>query len=224
MFRLSKADFRLMRTDSRIIEADGDRPKVLRLADGDYLKLFHRRRLISSAIFYPYSRRFCRNVKRVRALGIPSVTIQTLFRIPHLKCTAVRYAPLAGSTLRELGAGMGDPLAERYGRFLADLHHRGIYFPAVHPGNTVLTEDDRFGLIDVGYLRVFPRPLTERRRRRNLRQIVRSQLDAGILARYGHAIIRGYAAVAGHCPEMALAPVVLPMTATVEKPAGIRAA
>ena len=154
MFRLSKADFRALRSDSKIVEADGPNIKVLRFPDGDYLKLFRRKRLISSAAIFPYSRRFCRNVKRLHALGVPTVEIQTLFRIPHLKCTAVRYSPLIGTTLREFGGPVSEELAERYGQFLAELHASGVYFRAVHPGNAVVLADGEFGLIDVGQLRI----------------------------------------------------------------------
>lgn len=200
MFRLSQRDFRTLLADADVVEADGPQLKVLRFSDGDFLKLFRRKRWLSSATFYPYSRRFCRNTKLLAACGVPTVAIQTLFSIPSLNCTAVRYSPLPGITLRDMESEVNEQLAADYGRFLAKLHAAGVYFRAVHPGNTVIMPDGQFGLIDVGQIRFFGRPLSSRQRAKNLQHIARSELDADFLARFENAILEGYESAAKERP------------------------
>jgi len=56
MTPLSHDQYRSLRADAQVIEADGHGEKVLRLADGTFVKLFRRKRLISSALFYPYAK------------------------------------------------------------------------------------------------------------------------------------------------------------------------
>ncbi|MBK6960829.1 MAG: hypothetical protein IPN63_15220 [Gammaproteobacteria bacterium] len=85
-----------------VLEADGHGDKLIALRDGRYLKLFRRKRLFSSALMRPYSRRFDRNARALRDLGILTVAPERLLRIPHLRRTAVLYRPLAWQTLREL--------------------------------------------------------------------------------------------------------------------------
>lgn len=205
MLRLTKSDFRRLYSDARVVEADGFQLKVLRFSNGDYFKLFHNRRFFSSATFYPYSRRFARNARSLAEREVPTVSVQTLFRIPHLDCTAVRYTPLPGSTLRELAAYVDAGVAEGYGRFLAGLHQRGVYFRAVHPGNVVVMPGGDFGLIDIAQLSCHRFPLTKRQRRKNLQHVARSRLDQDFLRTFGEAILSGYESVAGHRPVRELA-------------------
>lgn len=200
MFRLTQSDFRTLLADADVVEADGPQLKVLRFSNGDFLKLFRRKRWLSSATFYPYSRRFCRNTKLLAACGVPTVAIQTLFSIPSLNCTAVRYSPLPGITLRDMGEAVTETLAADYGRFLAKLHADGVYFRAVHPGNTVILPDGQIGLIDIGQVRFFGRPLTSRQRAKNLQHISRSELDADFLMRFENVILDGYESAAEERP------------------------
>jgi hypothetical protein len=59
--RLVHDDYLAMRAGATVLEADGFGDKVLRLADGTMLKLFRRKRLFSSAAWYPYAQRFADN-------------------------------------------------------------------------------------------------------------------------------------------------------------------
>ena len=68
---LSPERYRHLREGAQVIEADSHGEKVLRLADGNYNKLFRRNRLISSALFWPYAQRFANNARRREQLGIP---------------------------------------------------------------------------------------------------------------------------------------------------------
>ncbi|MDX5992491.1 lipopolysaccharide kinase InaA family protein [Ectopseudomonas alcaliphila] len=168
---LSQAAFEQLVVDARSIEEDSYGPKVYLLSNGDYLKLFRRKRLISSALLTPYSLRFWRNAQRLQRLGIPTVTPQELFRLPKAGWTAVRYQALAGITLKtiyEQQRELTPALLQELVKLFRDLHGKGIYFRSMHLGNIVLTEDGQLGLIDIADLKFQSGPLPRAKVQRNL--------------------------------------------------------
>ena len=174
---LGHADFLVMRKGAKVLEADAHGEKVLRLADGSMLKLFRRKRLISSAAWYPYARRFVDNATALRRLGIPVPEIIAGLRIPSIERDAVHYQPLAGVTLRFLiGRGLDAAeekrLKEQLTTFVIHLHGLGIYFRSLHLGNVILTPDGELGLIDFSDLRIYSRALPVFMRRRNIRRML----------------------------------------------------
>ena len=176
---LAHDEYLALRTDARVLTRDHFGDKVLALADGTILKLFRRKRLISSAAWYPYAQRFADNALALAARRIPCPEVTDVYRLPSVRREAVRYRPLAGETLREfvrdcVGA---TELRARLGRFVAGLHDSGVYFRSMHLGNILLVADGEFGLIDIADLRVGRRPLSAFRRRRNLRHLVRYAED-----------------------------------------------
>lgn len=176
MQTLSHDAYLALREGAEVIEYDAHGDKVLRLANGSYLKLFRRKRLISSAAWYPYAQRFADNAVALKAKGIPCPDIISVYRIPDIKRDAVHYLPLAGNTLRGLVAqGMDAATEERlkadFTRFIVRLHNCGVYFRSLHLGNVVLTPDQLFGLIDIADLRVYRQPLSVRLRSRNLKRL-----------------------------------------------------
>lgn len=176
MKTLSKQEYLALSEGAQVLEVDHCGEKVLKLTDGSILKLFRRKRLISSAAFYPYARRFANNARRLTALGIPAPSIIAEIVVPEMARDMVHYHPLAGQTLRELARG--DLGAERKGflkdaltGFIIDLHNHGIYFRSLHLGNVVVTPDDRLGLIDFADLRIYPWSLGKYLRARNMQRM-----------------------------------------------------
>lgn len=101
--RLLTADeFERLKAGAEVLERDANGIKVLRLQNGDILKLFRVKHLVSSARVYSHARSFCRNAERLRLLGVPTVTIRQLFHFPDRIHSAVLYQPLPGTTLRQL--------------------------------------------------------------------------------------------------------------------------
>jgi hypothetical protein len=92
-------DFLALRAGAETIEADSCGEKVLRLADGGFLKLFRRKRLLTSAAWYPYALRFADNAETLSLLGILVPRVIAAYRIPSMERDAVLYRPLAGTTL-----------------------------------------------------------------------------------------------------------------------------
>lgn len=179
MQTLEHDDYLALRADARVLERDRHGDKVLMLADGSYLKLFRRKRLISSAAWYPYAKRFADNALALAEREIPCPEVMGLYRIPGVSRDAVRYRPLEGLTLRQLVRSGADStgLRERLGRFVAALHEAGIYFRSLHLGNIVLTPAGTLGLIDIADLRAGGRPIPPQRRRRNLQHLLRDAQD-----------------------------------------------
>lgn len=178
--------------ENAVIEQDAFGPKVLRCANGDYIKIFRIKHRISIARLRNPALRFCRNAEQLRVLGVDTLTPQALYRIPHIERWAVRYAPLQGETLRDLIRQFALPentIAD-LGRYIAQLHDKGIYFRSLHPGNVVLQPDGKLGLIDVldCRFRWCNRPLTAAQRERNFRHFFRyedgKRIESGVRAAY----------------------------------------
>ena len=176
---LEHDDYLALRAGAQVLEFDRHGDKVLQLADGSYLKLFRRKRLISSAAWYPYAKRFADNALALAERDVPCPEVTGLYRIPSVGRDAVHYRPLAGQTLRQLIRSGADSagLRARLGRFVATLHEAGIYFRSLHLGNIVLTPAGTLGLIDIADLRAGRRPIPPQRRRRNLQHLLRDAQD-----------------------------------------------
>ncbi|KAA0976942.1 bifunctional O-antigen ligase/aminoglycoside phosphotransferase family protein [Pseudomonas sp. ANT_H12B] len=187
--------------NAQVIEEDGLGPKVLRLTDGSFLKLFRRRRWYTSGSFNPYSERFAVNSVQLRNMGIPTPQILHVYRLED-GSSAVHYSPLPGNTLRQVLQGLTasavrQALVERFGKFMAQLHEQGVYFRSLHLGNVLVLEDGEFGLIDVADMRIYPSSLGLSLRQRNLRHMQRYTVDRRWLFEdHFEALLTGYAATA----------------------------
>jgi len=172
-----------LRAGATVLEFDLHGEKVLQCADQTFLKLFRRKRWLSSAAWNPYARRFADNSRRLAGLGIPCPQVIAVFRVPDLARDVVHYHPLPGKTIRQLiGTGLGDvdaiELRRQLGRFIASLHRRGIYFRSLHLGNIVLTPAGTLGLIDVADMSIHQRRLGGFATRRNMQHLLRYAADA----------------------------------------------
>jgi serine/threonine protein kinase len=174
--KITHETWQRVRDGAEVVEADSAGDKVLLLPDGTYVKLFRRKRLISSAAWSPYAQRFADNARALAAHGIPCPRVIDVFRIPSIERDAVHYHPLPGDTLRSL---VRYPLEEEshaylhdaFNRFVRRLHDHGIYFRSLHLGNVVMTPHGELGLIDISDIRVHRKPLSRFWRERNLRRM-----------------------------------------------------
>jgi len=109
---------------------------------------------------------------------------------------------LPGQTLRQVMQSMGSPavrqaLVERFGKFLALLHDKGVYFRSLHLGNVLLMDDGEFALIDIADLHLYPSPLRIALRQRNLRHMQRYPEDRRwLFDEQLQALLDGYASLA----------------------------
>ena len=173
---------------------------VYKRQDGSYLKLFRRKRLISSAAWYPYAQRFADNALLLKERAIPCPAVTATYRIPAIKRDAVLYAPLEGRSLRQIIRNGEDRSGLRtlLGHFVARLHAAGIYFRSLHLGNIVLSSAGTPGLIDIADLRAGNRPLSRYWRRRNMQQLHKDPADHAWLCAGGSTEVDdAYRAAAG---------------------------
>lgn len=168
-----------MRDGAQVLEADQFGEKVLRLRNGNFLKLFRRKRLLTSAAWLPYAQRFANNANTLQKLGIPCPQVLAVYRIKSIDRDAVYYAPLEGRTLRQLveNTEQAPLLRALLGQFVAQLHERGVYFRSLHLGNIVLTPDNRLGLIDIADLKYLRQSLSAGKRLRNFQHMLRNSQD-----------------------------------------------
>ena len=190
MQKLDHTDYLALRENCKVIEQDGFGDKVMILQDGTFLKLFRRKRLITSAAIWPYAQRFADNAKKLEELGIPCPKIIQVYRIPSVERDAVHYHPLPGMTLRDIRLGKAeypDDLLERFLKFVEHLQDLGVYFRSIHLGNVVLTPDNELGLIDISDMKIFLRPLSQWQRKRNFEHMVRDKQDREWLSASNHS-------------------------------------
>ena len=174
--RLAQADLEQQIVGAQILEADSFGAKVYLLENGNILKLFRRKRVFSSALLRPYSRRFIDNAARLEQLGIPTLRVLAHYRLDKPGMTAVLYDPLPGQTLSQLSRQEGFSWQQTLPdmiRLVRTLHRSGVYFRSLHLGNIVVTPDQQWGLIDVADMRFFRRPLSARMIKRNLQHFAR---------------------------------------------------
>lgn len=173
---------------SQVIERDHYGEKVLITPDGNYIKIFRTKKLLSTAILRPYALRFQSNAEKLARLGIPSVQVHSVSYCPGNRRHLVEYRPLAGETLRAVLREGGDAevLLKGFARFLAALHDTGVYFRSIHFGNVIIQPDsDTPGLIDIADMRIRSRPLGAVVRARNFRHFLRYPEDVRCLDFFG---------------------------------------
>lgn len=175
MKTLDKEQYQALREDAEILAADDHGDKVLKLKNGQIMKLFRRKRLFSSALIYPYGKRFADNVKRLKKLAVPTVSKLDLFRIPSISRIAVVYQPLPGDSLDDLiqQNNFNENHIQQFAAFLAQLHTQGVYFRSIHLGNVINTPEDKLGLIDVSDMKIYRRALPASLCARNMRHFCR---------------------------------------------------
>jgi len=162
-----------------VLEKNEHGLKVVQLTNGDIIKLFRIKHLISGARIYSYARRFCRNAVRLKARGIATVNIKKLYHFDNGINSAVLYKPLPGETLRQIAGTevVTESLVKSLALFLVKLHQEGVHFHSLHTGNVVLTPEGEFGLIDISDLSIYPWPLFGNTRVRSFKRICRYPED-----------------------------------------------
>lgn len=196
MHPMEHSAYLALRENATVLEADGSGDKVLLLEDGTILKLFRRKRLISSALLFPYAQRFADNIDALKKRGIPCPDVIATYRIASISRDAVRYTPLPGLTIRQVLKEHGEsaPLRVELGTFIAHLHDRGVYFRSLHMGNVILTPESKLGLIDISDMKCQRRPLSDSKRLRNFQHLLRYKEDRAWLVESdgGAAFISAY--------------------------------
>ena len=202
MQTLSQPELTALSANASVLEVDGLGPKVLKLADGSFLKLFRKRSVFSRETLKPYAKRFAENAARLQNLGFSSPKIIQVYRlVDPVNKTAVHYWPLPGETLRHILSNScserRQELVELFGELLAKLHGSGIYFRSVHLGNVLVQPDGQLGLIDLADMRISQFALSLHKRQRNLKHMRRYVDDQKwLFEEHRDALKAGYSRIA----------------------------
>ncbi|MGH8529950.1 MAG: hypothetical protein ACRETN_08945 [Nevskiales bacterium] len=164
---ISRAEFERLIAGAEILERQGGGLSALRTPDGRIIKLWQRRRGLSSDRIWPYSRRFADNCRRLLRRGIAAPRIEQAYRLDETGEHVLIYPLLAGTPLRQLAERSALPLAE-LADFYAALHAKGVLFRSIHLGNVIKLDRGSFALIDVTDVRFFRRSLPVDKRAQNL--------------------------------------------------------
>ncbi len=187
MWPMPASEFAELTRGATELERDRHGVKVLLTPDKQIIKLIRIKRWLSLSAIYPYSLRFQRNAKRLRAMGIPCVDVKRVFYCHALKRHGVIYPLLDGESLERIAGqdGISDELFQDLARFIALLHGKGVYFRSLHLGNILLLPQGGFGLIDVADMRFSRFPLRPDQRRRNFHHLLRNQGQRMVFTRFG---------------------------------------
>lgn len=202
MKTLSQLELNALSANANVLELDGLGPKVLKLTDGSFLKLFRKRSVFSSETLKPYAKRFAENAARLQRLGFNSPhIIQVYWLVDPVNKTAVHYWPLPGETLRHTLANSPNErrqqLIEQFGELLAKLHASGVYFRSVHLGNVLVQPDGQLALIDLADMRISRFALSLNKRQRNLKHMRRYSDDQQwLFEEHRSALKTGYSRIA----------------------------
>jgi serine/threonine protein kinase len=159
----------------QVLERDARGPKVVRLSDGRFLKIFHTRKAAPLARLMPPAQRFERNAELLHKHGIAAPKVIDVFWLNRQKgLSACLYLPLPGNSLEQLlhkDPEQLEQLLPELAKFIAELHAKRLYFRSLHLGNILLVDKHLFGLIDFLDLRQKLLPLTRWHVRRNFRHL-----------------------------------------------------
>ena len=189
MNKIDIATYQALVATATVVERDPFGEKVLPLPDGLLVKIFRRKRLLSSATIYPYAARFVRNARRLTALGISTVTVLDVAYCAEAHRYLVTYRPLPGETLRgvllDSDVNRGT-LLDAAAKYIAVLHAKGVFFRSLHFGNIIVASGGTtLGLIDVADMSFCRGPLGVRMRMRNFDHILRYGEDRGCVVEHG---------------------------------------
>ena len=157
--------------------------KVLMLSNGQILKLFRIKHLISSARIRPYATRFALNAAKLTERGIRTVWVRAVYKIPSISRTAVEYTPIEGVSLCDhlKDEPFTPELISCLAKFMARLHTQGVYFRAIHFGNIIVLPDGGFGLIDVDDMKIYGSSLNLKKRLRNFHHFTKYKQHRDLL-------------------------------------------
>ena len=187
MKRLELEEFKKLTKEARILEQDRYGPKVLLTPQGKVLKLFRKKRRLSTATIFPYALRFRSNADRLNRYGIPSLWVEEVYRCPGIDRDLVVYPLLPGTPLRQYLAENPEDIQvlASLAEFIAVLHYKSIYFRSLHMGNVLVQPDKTFALIDVADLQFKWIPMGPVLRARNFRHLFRYQEDMPLFKKFG---------------------------------------
>jgi hypothetical protein len=187
--KIDQAQYLALLVRAKVLESDGHGEKVLGLPDVTLVKVFLRKRWLSTAILFPSARRFVRDARQLADREILTVRVLYAVYCPSVARHLVTYQPLPGITLRQTLNAAGREsfaLLDTFACFVSSLHQKGVYFRSLHFGNVIVPPDGgQLGLIDIADMSLYSGPLPVRLRARNFGHMLRYREDRASLYEFG---------------------------------------
>ena len=186
---LHQNDYEQLTRGATVLAKNAWGVSVMQLHDGQYAKLFRPASLFSSSRVRPYAVRFQRASYELARRGIPTVAVSAVYHVKHLGQHLVLYHPIDGIELRDALADTAkcSELLPASARFIARLHHKGVYFRSLHFGNVLVDDAGKMGLIDIAATRFKSAPLGSVMRLRNFQRVHSYPQDRDDLQDFGPA-------------------------------------
>lgn len=197
MKRLTISELRKFVSENEVLYGHPERPGLMLTPDNRIVKSFYPRKRISTSTFIPQAKRFVANARKLRERNIEAPIVEDVIYCRDIPVHMVVYERIDGVDLRELcKAGHIDCLSS-LAAFLAHIHHKGVYFRAVHLGNLLKRSTDGFAILDIADLTTRSGPLGPLQRARNLAHLINTTDDRGFFEEYG--IDNFFTEYLGHC-------------------------
>ena len=193
--KINQEQYQQLIKGADIIEKDAFGLKILDTKKGEMIKLFRRKRLLSTALFKPYAVRFVDNAEQLATLGIPTITINTFLWCSSTKRHLVIYQRLEGVLLRNILSSTSNNtkgIFRQFGAFIAQLHNKGIYFRSAHLKNILVLANGGFGLIDISDMKIKRHSLNLKLRQRNFAHILRYPEDKTLIQHHFQDFFSSY--------------------------------
>jgi len=200
--KITKAELDHLTEGGTVLQTGRPLFKVMLLPNKRIVKLFRRKRLISSQIWLKHASRFEKNAQELKRRGFITVEVESVFDVPEIRRQGVLYNVLEGDTLRDWLPQQNEKACqakfEEFGAFIAKMHRKGILFRSIHLGNILVLPDGDLGIIDIADMSFRAKgSLTLKQRIRNFHHMDRENRDRLYLAdKAGLKLIQRYLEVA----------------------------
>ena len=176
---LSEQNFQALIADGKVLERVNGIAKVIALENGEYFKAFFHKSRFSTSRVISRAGKFANNAAQLDKRGIDTITILELLRMKNPDRDCVLYQGVKGTILRDLlqESPRDKTLSGQFGRYLAQLHDKGVMFRSVHLRNVIVQPNGNMGLIDISDMRVNYFSLNSPQRRRNFKHVFRYASD-----------------------------------------------
>lgn len=183
--------------ENKLLDGTIERPGIMLTPAGEIVKSFYRRKIISTATFFPQAHQFQASGLKLIKRDIPAPVVKEIIYCEDIPVHMVIYDRLEGVDVRELCGSTGVGCLSQLPGYLAHLHDLGVYFRAIHLGN-ILIYGDVISLVDISDLSVANSSLGIFKRARNLAHLFNSEDDKAYFVTYGVGkFIQEYIEVSG---------------------------
>lgn len=159
------------RDDITIISTHRAQPKVIETAQGEIIKFFYPKSWLSSNTYSPYALRFCRHAINLNLRGFHAPIISSIKFCAEMKTYLVCYQKINGHTIVNFNPAINADIIKLVLQLIADLHHHGVVFKAIHLSNFIYCDDGKLALIDIGDMKFKNKSLSLYARVKNLKTL-----------------------------------------------------